>query len=415
MAATQQARARTPSARTEHRAVVIVTGAFWSMLLCANLATPLYAVYSKQFGFSPAILALIFALYALVLMPSLVAFGQLSDRLGRRKVIAAGLFVQVGALVVFATAGGVVWLFLARALQGLAQGMMSGAATASLAELLSGRGSRTPAMLATLAQSGGSASGPLIAGMLAQWVVDPEVLPFLVGMAICVAMVVALATVPDSGTGARGWRIRRPEVPREIRADFARVGITAAAVWAVAGGLFLSVIPSYAADVFHTRNLALLGLLTAVLLVTSCSVQLLVRRGAPPVPAQAGGLALLALGLLALVLAHWVGPGLLIVGAVLAGAGHGLAFLAAQDNLTQIAPDERRAEVSAAFYVCIYLGVAVPVIGIGVLASLSSLFTAIAVFSMVTGSAALITAAWHLRHRTSGAMSSAVSTGPTVG
>ncbi len=106
-----------------------------------------------------------------------------------------------------------------------------------------------------------------------------------------------------------------------------------------------------------TENLALLGAVTAIILATSCVAQVLVRNGAPPVEAQAGGLGLLALGLLALVLAtplHVVA--LLIIGAVLAGAGHGLAFLAAQDNLTRIAPEEQRAEVSAAFYVCIYLG-----------------------------------------------------------
>lgn len=379
---------------------VIVTGAFWSMLLCANLATPLYAGFRERFGFSTAVLTLIFAVYALVLMPSLVLFGQVSDRLGRRPVIAAGLVVQIGALVVFATAGGVVWLFVARALQGLGQGMMSGAATAALAELVSGGDTRRPALLATLAQSGGSAAGPLLSGVLAQWAGDPYVLPFVAGMVICTALIAALTLVPETGRrdSRAGWRIRRPQVPAEIRGDFLRVGITAAAVWAVAAGLFLSVIPSYAATEFGTDDLALLGLLTAVLLGTSCLVQVLVRRGAPPVQAQAGGLVLLALGLLGLVLAHWLAPGLIVVGAVLAGAGHGLAFLAAQDNLTQIAPAEQRAEISAAFYVCIYLGVAVPVIGIGILAATISLFTGIAIFAAVTGTAALATAAWQLHH-----------------
>jgi hypothetical protein len=52
-------------------------------------------------------------------------------------------------------------------------------------------------------------------------------------------------------------------------------------VWGVAGGLFLSVIPSYAFDVFATTNLAC-WLLTALMLGTSCVVQVLIRRGAPP-------------------------------------------------------------------------------------------------------------------------------------
>jgi hypothetical protein len=105
------------------------------MLLSANLATPLYVGYSAQFGISTAILALILAIYALVLIPSLLVFGQLSDRFGRRRVIGAGLGLAVVALVLFALAENVSWLFAARGTQGLAQGMMSGAATAALAEL----------------------------------------------------------------------------------------------------------------------------------------------------------------------------------------------------------------------------------------------------------------------------------------
>jgi MFS family permease len=71
--------------------VTAVTAAFSAMLLSANLATPLYAVWARQFGFSTAVLALIFAVYALVLIPALLLFGQLSDRLGRRPVIGIGL------------------------------------------------------------------------------------------------------------------------------------------------------------------------------------------------------------------------------------------------------------------------------------------------------------------------------------
>jgi hypothetical protein len=84
-------------------------------------------------------------------------------------------------------------------------------------------------------------------------------------------------------------------------------------------------------------------------------------------------------GLLGLVLATWLSPVFLVVGAALAGAGHGLAFPAAQDDLTRIAPDDQRAEVSAALCPCISLGATIPVIGIGVLAAVFSLFAAVAV------------------------------------
>ena len=80
-------------------------------------------------------LTLVFAVYALVLAPSLLLFGELSDRIGRRPVILGGLAMGTIALGLFALASGVAWLFAARIAQGLSVGMAGGAATAALVEL----------------------------------------------------------------------------------------------------------------------------------------------------------------------------------------------------------------------------------------------------------------------------------------
>src|SRR6478609_11696987 len=116
-------------------AFYVVGGSWLAAMASSNLATPLYAVYERRFGFSSAVLTLVFATYALVLAPSLLVFGQLSDRLGRRRVMAAGFATMTGALALFAVAGALPVLFAARALQGLAVGMISGAAAAALVEL----------------------------------------------------------------------------------------------------------------------------------------------------------------------------------------------------------------------------------------------------------------------------------------
>src|SRR3954469_3961865 len=135
---------------------LLVGGAWFAVMAGSNLATPLYAIYEREFAFSSAVLTLVFATYALVLAPSLLVFGQLSDRLGRRRVMAGGVAVATLGLVLFALARGLPGLLAARATQGLAVGMISGAAAAALVELDPDPFGDRPALYAALAQAGGS-------------------------------------------------------------------------------------------------------------------------------------------------------------------------------------------------------------------------------------------------------------------
>jgi MFS family permease len=375
---------------------LIVAGALFVLLVASNMPTPLYAVYRERFGFSSAVLTLIFATYAVVLVPSLLVFGQLSDRLGRRHVIVAGLGVAMVGLALFAAARGTAWLFAARAVQGLSVGAITGAATAGLVELEPSGDRHRAALLSVLAQAGGCAAGPLTAGALAQWAPAPRVLCYLVGLVVTAAAAVAALSIPESVPVGGRWRIQRPSVPRPIRTGFARAGITGAAVWAVAA-LFLSVVPSYAARLLDTHDLALLGAIAATMLTTSCAAQVLASGRVAAAPAQSAGLVLLACGLAALVVAfplHSLPT--VLAAAVLTGAGHGLAFLGAQTEVNHLAPAERRGEVTAAFMSCIYGGVAVSVIGVGLVSTTASLYTAVACFAVAIGATAVITAGWHL-------------------
>jgi predicted MFS family arabinose efflux permease len=375
---------------------LIVATALFVLLVASNMPTPLYAVYRERFGFSSAVLTLIFATYAVVLVPSLLLFGQLSDRLGRRRVIAAGLGVAMLGLALFAAARGTPWLFAARAVQGLSVGAITGAATAGLVELEPHGDRQRAALLSVLAQAGGCAVGPLIAGALAQWAPEPRVLCYVVALVVIATTAVAALSIPEPARASGRWEIQRPSVPSSIRTDFARASLTGAAVWAVAA-LFLSVVPSYAAKLLQTNDLALLGAIAATMLATSCATQWLASRRASA-RSQPLGLAVLACGLVALVLAFPLHSlPIVLAAALLAGAGHGLAFLGAQTEVNHLAPSDRRGEVTAAFMSCIYGGVAVSVIGVGVIStSAQSLYTAVAVFAAAIGVTAVLTAGWHL-------------------
>jgi MFS family permease len=376
---------------------VVVAGALFVLLLDGNLPTPLYAVYQERFGFSSTELTLIFAAYTIALIPSLLVFGQLSDRVGRRPVIAGGLGLAAVGLVLLATAQSTAWLFAARAVQGVALGSAVGTIPAALVELEPSDDHRRAALAAVLGQSGGSAAGPLVAGALAQWAPAPRQLCYLVALAATLATAVAVLRVPEPRRAGGRWRPQRPSVPAPIRRQFARASMTCAAVWAV-GALFLSVVPSYAADLLETSDLALLGAISATMLTMACLAQAVSLRGAmTPRRAQPAGLALLTAGIAALVLAFPLHAlPLVLVAAVLAGSGLGFGYFGSQAEINQLAPGARRGEVTAAFIACVYLAVTVTAISTGLLADATSLFAAVAAAGSTIAVFATAAIAWHL-------------------
>jgi MFS family permease len=385
------------SKRTSLRPSVSVCVAWLVLMAGVNLATPLYAVYAQRFDFSSFVLTAVFAMYAVVLVPALIVFGRLSDRFGRRPVVLVGLGLACVALGLFVAADGTGWLFAARAVQGLAVGTISGAATAALVEVDPDGDRRRAALFAGLAQAGGSATGPLLAGVLAQWAPWPRQLCYLVGLGATVGAALLIGRLPEPvGREREPWRIQLPRVPNDIRVPFLRVSLTAAIAWA-AMGLFLSIVPSYAADLLDSDNLALLALIAALALLASCAAQVVVTyRGGQPARDQAIGLALLGAGLMVLIVAAPLRSlPLMAAAGIAAGFGHGLAFLNAQQELNELAPEQRRGEITSAFIACIYALLATAVVGSGLLDEYVSLTAAVAVAAAVLAALASAVAAWH--------------------
>jgi MFS family permease len=378
----------------------------WLVLIAGvNLASPLYHVYAGRFDFSPLALTAIFSTYAIVLVPALVLFGRLSDRFGRRPVLASGLATACAGLILFACAEGEAWLFAARAVQGLAVAMVSGPATAALVELDPDGNRRRAALGAGLAQTLGSALGPIFAGVLAEFAPYPLRLSYLVVLALTLMAAVVVVRLPERGAGAREpWRPQWPRVPAEIRRPFLRVALTGGVGWA-ALSLYLSIVPSYAASLLHAHALALLAAIATTALLASSTVQgLTARRAGSWRRDQALGCVLVAVGLGGLILAAPTASfAVLLLGALVAGAGQGLAFLTAQEELNELAPAERRGEVTAAFIAVTYACVAAWVIASGLLALALSLRGAVGAAASSLIAVALGTAVWHAASRRAGA------------
>jgi hypothetical protein len=153
-------------------------------------------------------------------------------------------------------------------------------------------------------------------------------------------------------------------------------------------GLFAALGPTLVVTLLDINNVLVGAAVASVAYISSGATQLALRRLAAP---PAAGLAILAIGLAILIAAAQIGTVvLLVLAAAVIGLGHGVTFLgtlAAVNRLT--APDQRGA-VASTYFLASYMGVSVPVLGVGLLADATSLLTATTGFSMVIGGLLLV-------------------------
>ncbi|MDL4775144.1 MULTISPECIES: MFS transporter [Thermomonosporaceae] len=358
------------------------------LLAGTNIPTPLYRGYQREFGFSPLTVTLIFGVYVTTLIPALLIAGPLSDAIGRRRVLLPAVGLAAIGTLTFALADGTTWLFAARVLQGAAMGAASGVLTAVLTEQEPGGDRRRAALVTTAASVGGMGAGPLLSGLLAQYAPAPRVLAYLVELVLLTVAAVVVAAIPEQRTRTP-WRPRRPKIPGSMRRVFATAG-TASFLAFMVNGLFLTLVPTYVGTLSGSGNLALSG--GAATLMLGCSgIAQVAAYGRQPQPLLTSGLALLAGGLVLLAVAGSAASlPLMLVATAGAGAGLGLTFLGALTEINQTAPADRRAEVTSSFYVIVYLGVGVPVIGVGFLATQTGLLPAVQWFACVAAALCLL-------------------------
>jgi MFS family permease len=360
------------------------------LLFAAGAPSPLYVVYQAEWGFSSITLTAVFAAYVAALLVALVFAGSLSDHVGRRPVLVVALGVEVVAMLAFALADGVGWLFAARLLQGLATGLATGALSAALLDLdrpdRPGRG----ALVSSAAPSLGLALGALGSGALVQWGPDPMRLVFWLLLGSFVLAVVGVLAieepvrergewrssgVPKAARESRGREGRngrrggpplalfRPHVavPPVARPTFIALAPCFVAVWALAG-LYLSLGPSLVRALLGTTSHVAGGLVIATLMGAS-TVALVVARRVEARPAMVGGAGLLVVGVaITLVGLDDGSTALVFVGSAAAGLGFGPAFAGAFRTLAALAPPAERAGLIAAVFVVSYTAFSVPAV-----------------------------------------------------
>ncbi|HEY0716192.1 MAG TPA: MFS transporter [Streptosporangiaceae bacterium] len=367
----------------------LVAYAFAVTMAFSAVPTPLYVLYQARDGFGSFTLTLVFAAYAVGVALSLLLAGHLSGWAGRRRMLAVAIAVNLASGVLFLTWPTVPGLLVARFVSGISIGLLTATATAHLTELRRAASGDPDApdgqasVVSTAANLGGIGLGPLVAGLLAQYAPDPLHLSYFVVEALMLAGLLSLALVPETVTRPEprpAYRPQRVKVPRASRAAFWAAAATGAVVFAVFG-LFTSLAPSFLAGTLHDRSHALAGVTAFAVFGAAALSQILLAR--VPLRRLLGiGMATLAVGLAAVTVAVWVASlALLLVGGVLAGAGAGATFKGTVATVISVAPEQARGEALAGLFLAAYLGLAFPVIGLGIATQYLSVPVALLIFA----------------------------------
>lgn len=367
-------------------AVSATAFAFLTTMMGTTIPTPLYSIYSDELGFSPFTVTVLFAVYAIGVVGALALFGRLSDDLGRRPVLMIAIGFALLSAVLFLLPPSLPLLIAARVLSGLGAGFMSGTGTAAIIDLVPPHRQKIAGTIAVAANTGGLALGTLLAGVLADLAPLPLVVPFAAHFVLCLVALLGLATsTPAPAPAARGRvRIRphRLRVPASIRGAFARAVLGAGSGFAVTGVL-TAVSALFLVKELGLASHALAGSVVFLAFAGMALGQLLAGRLAPRVALAIGcGGLVFAAGALAVALAT-VTLAPLIVSSCVLGLSGGLCLSAGIATTVGQVPPAHRGEVSSSFFAGIYLMLAVPAIGVGLLAGAIGLRSAGLVFTVV--------------------------------
>ncbi|SCW70630.1 MULTISPECIES: MFS transporter [unclassified Pseudomonas] len=343
--------------------------------LAVNLQAPLYTTYAQLSGSGAGATAVAFSGYVLGVLPVLLAFGGLADRVGRKPLILVALGLSMLATLVTLLWPNLVALGVARLMMGVGTGLASATSTAYMTELMATRDTRSPANRVTASTSLGFGLGAALTSLFL--FVHPSATPgsFWLQLLLAALAIVVVWRLPDPALKITDAPLLRlPLFP----AGSLPYSFSMLLAWATSG-LVIAILPS----VLATHDLQRWsGLSTFTVISCGLLFQPWVRRMSP---ARATGLGLLILPASYALLAWGASAGSLL--AVLLGAlgassaCYGFLYLGGLSAVTAMAGAEK-ARVSAGFFLFAYVGFSIPVVVTGVLADHFGADVALIVFGL---------------------------------
>ena len=350
--------------RLSGRPAVFVLASLIVALLASSAApTPLYAIYQAQWHFTPITTTIVFGVYAVAVLVSLLVLGKLSDHVGRRPVLLTALAVHAGSLVIFATAAGVPELLAARVVQGLSTGAALGAIGAAMLDM-----DRELGTFANAVSPGmGTATGALLSALAVRFLPDPTHLIYLALIGVLALQAAAIAVMRETVSPEPGALASlKPEItlPRALRAPVLTAVPVLFAVWALAG-LYGALGPALVHALTGSGNVVL-GALSLFALAGSAVVATIALRRVPARLMMLVGILALITGVSVTIAAVSAGSApVFFAGSVIAGVGFGSGFQGGIRTVVPMAAPHQRAGLVSLLYVVSYLGLGVPAVAAG--------------------------------------------------
>lgn len=328
-----------------------------------------YPLYERAWALTPAVITTVFAVYPVVLVVVLLVFGSISDYIGRRSAILAGLASIIIGVLIFALAPSVGWLFIGRVFQGIGVGLSLSPAGAALVDF--DRTGKRASSINTVAIAVGLTLATVVGGALVQYAPWPRALTFWALLVVAGTVTIAALFLPRHvrGTESLGrWRPRPIRVPRRLRGVVMTATFAVTVTFAV-GAIFISLGAQIVKDVLHTDNALIAGSVLAISAAGSGAASIVFRQMQPRTAVVGGGLlGALASGLL-IVSAQLSSLPLFVVASVVFGVSSGLLFLGGLGLINENAPAHHRAGTLSFVYLMAYLAQGVVAVGLGVLAT----------------------------------------------
>jgi len=178
-------------------AVALVTAACFTDIVAYSIAVPVLPDLSKRLGASPTMIGLLFGSFGVTMLLVSMPMGAVSDRIGRKGPILAGLVALAASTLLFAYALGLPALFAARLVQGAADAVTWVVGFALVADLYAPdeRGRVTGIIL------GGASAAYMIGPSIGGWLYEMGGIrmPFLATTAMAVVTMAGFAwlRLPD--------------------------------------------------------------------------------------------------------------------------------------------------------------------------------------------------------------------------